>query len=101
MVTWDAIPDELGRFWSYARRFILVPVLRVAVVLCLIMSVVLLIEKTTMGTVSLFVKVFRRKPEKIYKWQSLEVDEELSSEAFPRVLVQIPMFNEGEVVKIS
>ncbi|KAJ0975333.1 hypothetical protein J5N97_017298 [Dioscorea zingiberensis] len=36
-----------------------------------------------------------------YKWEALKEDLELGTSAFPMVLVQIPMFNEKEVYKLS
>ncbi|XP_008787118.2 glucomannan 4-beta-mannosyltransferase 9-like [Phoenix dactylifera] len=80
---------------------VLVPVVRVAIIFCLIMSVMLFIEKFSMGLVSFYVKVFRRKPEKIYKWEPIREDEELGTLAYPMVLVQIPMYNEREVYRLS
>lgn len=50
-----------------------------------------------MGLVSLYVKVFKRKPEKIYKWEPIKEDVELGKLAYPMVLIQVPMFNEKEV----
>ncbi|KAK8921785.1 Glucomannan 4-beta-mannosyltransferase 9 [Platanthera zijinensis] len=95
------LPEQ---FWALSMQFrtaVLVPTMKVAVVLCLIMSVMLLIEKMSMGFVSLYAKIFRRKPEKIYKWEAVKEDEEQGSLAYPMVLVQVPMFNEKEVYKLS
>ncbi|KAJ8477468.1 hypothetical protein OPV22_021195 [Ensete ventricosum] len=100
-IAWDALPSQIGLLWMWVRGRVVVPLVRIAVVLCLVMSIILLIEKVSMGLVSLYVKVFRRKPEKIYKWESIQADEELGSSAYPMVLVQVPMFNEREVYKLS
>ncbi|CAA6665202.1 unnamed protein product [Spirodela intermedia] len=51
------------------------------------MLVMQITEKLFVGGISLFVKVFRRRPEKV--------------SVFPMVLVQIPMYNEKEVYKLS
>ncbi|KAK8971159.1 Glucomannan 4-beta-mannosyltransferase 9 [Platanthera guangdongensis] len=95
------LPEQ---FWALSMQFktaVLVPTMKMAVVLCLIMSVMLLIEKMSMGIVSLYAKIFCRKPEKIYKWEAVKEDEEQGSLAYPMVLVQVPMFNEKEVYKLS
>ncbi|CAL9091745.1 unnamed protein product [Musa acuminata var. zebrina] len=100
-IAWDALPNRIGLLWMWVRGRVVVPLVRIAVVLCLVMSIILLIEKVSMALVSLYVKVFRRKPEKIYKWEPIQVDEELGSSVHPMVLVQVPMFNEREVYKLS
>lgn len=50
-----------------------------------------------MNLVVLYVKLFKRKPEKVYKWKPMQEDIELGDESYPMVLVQIPMYNEKEV----
>ncbi|KAG0470090.1 hypothetical protein HPP92_016790 [Vanilla planifolia] len=99
--TTKVLPDQFKILWLQFRLAVLVPAMKFAVVLCLIMSVMLLIEKSSMGIVSLYVKILRRKPEKIYKWEQIKEDEELGTAAYPMVLVQVPMFNEKEVYKLS
>ncbi|KAJ0987426.1 hypothetical protein J5N97_005782 [Dioscorea zingiberensis] len=93
--------EEMEMVWTSIRRKVVVPMLKVAVLLCLIMSTMLVFEKITMGLISLYAKVFRRRPERRYKCEPLKEDEELGSSAFPMVLVQIPMYNEKEVYKLS
>ncbi|KAJ0988294.1 hypothetical protein J5N97_006650 [Dioscorea zingiberensis] len=95
------VPDEVLLIWRKAREVVLVPVMKVAVFVCLVMSVMIFIEKVFMGAVSLYVKVFRRKPEKIYKCEPLREDVEMGTSVFPLVLVQVPMYNEKEVYKLS
>ena len=92
------VPDEVLLIWRKVREVVLVPAMNVTVIVCLIMSIMVFIEKLFMGAVSLYVKVFRRKPEKIYKWEALREDVEIGTSVFPMVLVQIPMYNEKEVV---
>ncbi|WOL01047.1 putative mannan synthase 11 [Canna indica] len=100
--TYDLFSSVLiAEAWTAVRAAALVPLMRAAVALCLAMSVMLLIEKLSMAVVALYVKVFRRTPEKVYKWEPLSQDLELGSLSFPLVLVQIPMFNEREVYQIS
>lgn len=57
-----------------------------------------------MGTVVVYVKLFKRKPEKVYKWEAMEEDDVEcgnGSANFPMVLVQIPMYNEKEVMTLA
>ncbi|URD78364.1 Glucomannan 4-beta-mannosyltransferase [Musa troglodytarum] len=93
--------SRVAAVFEVVRAGVLVPLLKVAVVLCLIMSVMLVIEKLSMAIIALYVKVFRRTPEKIYKWAPLSQDPELGSLSHPMVLIQIPMFNEREVSLLS
>ncbi|KAK4409040.1 Glucomannan 4-beta-mannosyltransferase 2 [Sesamum angolense] len=65
------------------------------------MSIMVFVERLYMGIVIILVKLFWKKPEKRYKWEPMNDDLEMGSETFPKVLVQIPMFNEKEVYKIS
>ncbi|CAH2059225.1 unnamed protein product [Thlaspi arvense] len=90
------------RLWlEQARAVVVVPVFKFLVALCLIMSVMLFVEVLYMGIVVLYVKLFKRKPEKVYKWEAMEEDVECGSASFPMVLVQIPMYNEKEVCEQS
>ncbi|XP_078180023.1 glucomannan 4-beta-mannosyltransferase 1-like [Carex rostrata] len=92
---------QIADVWYMVRSFGLVPIINLAVVLCLIMSFMVLFEKTTMGLISLYAKVFRRRPYRVYKCDPIVPDEESGSAAFPMVLVQIPMYNEKEVYQLS
>ncbi|KAH7656077.1 Glucomannan 4-beta-mannosyltransferase protein [Dioscorea alata] len=66
------------------------------------MSVMLVIDRVYMSIIIFIVKLLGRKPEKCYKWEPMqEEDEELGSSEFPAVLIQIPMYNEKEVYKLS
>ncbi|KAK1266424.1 Glucomannan 4-beta-mannosyltransferase 1 [Acorus gramineus] len=69
--------------------------------MCLVMSLMILVEKLMVGGVSLFVKVLMLKPERRYKWEPFREDVEVGQSAYPMVLVQIPMYNEREVYKLS
>nr|CAD1825225.1 unnamed protein product [Ananas comosus var. bracteatus] len=84
-----------------ARNLLIVPLVRIVVVVCLVMTVMILAEKLFVGAVALAVKIWRLKPERRYKWEPIAPDEEEGSAAFPMVLVQIPMYNEREVYKLS
>ncbi|KAE8701520.1 putative mannan synthase 9 [Hibiscus syriacus] len=95
------ISGQFGLIWEQTRAPLLVPVLKVMVVMCLAMSLMLFIERVYMGIVIAFVKLLRRKPEKMYKWEPMKDDVELGYSGYPMVLVQIPMYNEKEVYQLS
>lgn len=97
----DGIADRCVELWMMTREMVVVPLLRITIVLCLVMTVMILVEKVWVGMVSLIVKIFRLKPEKKYKWEPIRPDLEGGTEAYPKVLIQIPMFNEKEVYKLS
>ncbi|GAV61779.1 Glyco_tranf_2_3 domain-containing protein, partial [Cephalotus follicularis] len=97
----DDIACQLGLIWELIKALLIVPLLKVGVYICLVMSLMLSIEGLYMGVVIILVKIFWPKPEKRYNWQPIQEDTELGTSNFPVVLVQIPMFNEREVYKIS
>ncbi|XP_030453754.1 glucomannan 4-beta-mannosyltransferase 9 [Syzygium oleosum] len=97
----DDISMQLSLIWAQIKAPLLVPMLRIAVVLCLAMSLMLFIERVYMAVVILLVKLFGRKPEKRYRWEPMKDDVELGNSAYPMVLVQIPMYNEREVYQLS
>ncbi|PKI68562.1 hypothetical protein CRG98_011048 [Punica granatum] len=85
--------------WEQARGPVIVPALRVAVGVCLVMSVMLFLDRVYMGIVIAIIRLFGRRPDKRYKWESMSMgdDVESGSLAYAMVLVQIPMYNEKEV----
>lgn len=93
----DGVGLQLELIWKYIRQPLIVPMLRVAVFICLTMSLMMLVEKVYAAIVISWVKLFGRKPEKVYKWESFEDDVEMGSSNYPMVLVQVPMYNEKEV----
>ncbi|CAH8386031.1 unnamed protein product [Eruca vesicaria subsp. sativa] len=95
------ITGQLGMIWELVKAPVIVPLLQLAVYICLLMSLMLLCERVYMGIVIVLVKLFWKKPNKRYKFEPIHDDEELGSSNFPVVLVQIPMFNEREVYKLS
>lgn len=97
----DDISMQLEIIWAQIKAPLIVPLLRISVVLCLIMSLMLFIERVYMGIVIVLIKLFGRKPEKRYKWEAIKDDVELGNSAYPMVLVQIPMYNEREVLFLS
>ncbi|KAG6433958.1 hypothetical protein SASPL_105577 [Salvia splendens] len=80
---------------------IMVPLLDISMAICLIMSVMLFVERVYMAVVITIVKISGRKPDTRYKCEPIEQDLEQGSLAYPMVLVQIPMFNEREVYQLS
>ncbi|KAA8516662.1 hypothetical protein F0562_016832 [Nyssa sinensis] len=97
----DDITEQIMLIWGQIKAPLIVPLLRLAVVLCLMMSVMLFIERLYMAIVITCVKLFGRKPEKRYKLEPIKDDVELGNSAYPMVLVQIPMYNEKEVYQLS
>lgn len=96
-----AVLQHIGSACAWARAYVLAPVLRVTTAVCLAMLVMQITEKIFVAAISVYVKVFRRRPEKVYKWKPIEEDLEKGDGAYPMVLVQIPMYNEKEVANLS
>ncbi|XP_068661600.1 glucomannan 4-beta-mannosyltransferase 9-like [Aristolochia californica] len=99
--TRDDVTEQVGLIWQQIKAPLIVPLLRIALFFCLTMSAMLFVERVYMGFVIVLVKLFGRKPEKRYKWESIRDDVELGNSAYPMVLVQIPMYNEKEVYQLS
>nr|GMD58895.1 glucomannan 4-beta-mannosyltransferase 9-like [Ipomoea batatas] len=79
--------------------YYVVPLLRVMVFLCLAMVIMTLVEKVYLAVVVACLKLFRRKPEKQYKWEDMKKDDlEIGDSAYPMVLVQLPMCNEKKAL---
>lgn len=91
------IAGQIGLVWELVKAPLIVPLLRVAVYICLTMSLMLFVERLYMGIVIILVKIFWKKPDKRYKWEPLREDLESGNSNFPHVVVQIPMYNEKEV----
>ncbi|XVF07751.1 hypothetical protein REPUB_Repub06bG0166700 [Reevesia pubescens] len=99
--TRDDFSMQMALIWGQIKAPLIVPLLKLAVIICLIMSLMLFIERVYMGIVIILVKLFGRKPERRYKWEPIKDDVELGNSAYPMVLVQIPMYNEREVYQLS
>ncbi|KAG8504095.1 hypothetical protein CXB51_002415 [Gossypium anomalum] len=99
--TTDDLSMQMAVIWGQIKAPLIVPLLKLAVVVCLIMSVMLFIERVYMGIVIALVKLFGWKPDKRFKWEAIKDDVELGNSAYPMVLVQIPMYNEREVYQLS
>lgn len=80
------------------RSLLIVPMFECLVAICLVISLLVFVESVYMNIVVIYVKMFKRKPEKIYKWEAMQEDIEVGDQNYPMVLVQIPMYNEREVL---
>ncbi|XP_076949418.1 glucomannan 4-beta-mannosyltransferase 9-like [Bidens hawaiensis] len=95
------IAGQIMVIWAQLKAPLVVPFMRVLTYICLGMSIMLFVERVYMAMVIAFIKLFGKKPEKRYKWESFKDDVELGNSVYPLVLVQIPMFNEKEVYQLS
>ncbi|XP_047967399.1 glucomannan 4-beta-mannosyltransferase 9-like isoform X2 [Salvia hispanica] len=93
--------ESMGRLWGTVKATFLARGVRLGLFICLIMSTMLFVEWLYIGFVVAYVKLYKKKPEKRYKWEAIRADPETGNAAFPMVLVQIPIFNEKEVFKLS
>lgn len=94
----SGIIGELIYIWKETRIFVFIPILKFLVTMCLVMSFLLFIERVYMSVVVVVVKLLRRTPEKVHKWEAINDDDlELAHTNYPMVLIQIPMYNEKEV----
>ncbi|KAJ4704959.1 Glucomannan 4-beta-mannosyltransferase 9 [Melia azedarach] len=94
------VTSNLSYAWNSIRVPLIVPLVRLAIILCSVMSVMLLIERVYMAMVILFLKLLGKKRYTKYKLEEMKQDLELNK-SYPMVLVQIPMYNEKEVYKLS
>ncbi|GJN38870.1 hypothetical protein PR202_gb27948 [Eleusine coracana subsp. coracana] len=92
---------QLAAVWQQVRAPVVAPLLRLSVALCLVMTVMLFAEKVYMAVVVLAVRLLRRRPERMYRWEPMRDDDLESGGEYPMVLVQIPMYNEREVYQLS
>ncbi|XP_073157498.1 glucomannan 4-beta-mannosyltransferase 2-like isoform X2 [Henckelia pumila] len=95
------IAGKMGHILGLIRLFFLVPFLRICVNICLFMSLLLSLEWLHLMIVRVLVKLLGKRADKRYKFEEIKDDLEGGSEAFPLVLVQIPIANEVEVYKLS
>lgn len=87
---------SLSNAWDCIRVPIIVPLLCIAVYICIGMSVMLFIERVYMAIVIVLVKCLGKKRYTKYQLDTIKEDLE-KNKNYPIVLVQIPMFNEKEV----
>ncbi|KAK7245099.1 hypothetical protein RIF29_39933 [Crotalaria pallida] len=92
--------SHLRYAWESIRAPVIIPLLKLAVILCSAMSIMLFIERVVMATVCAIVKVLGKKK---YRKYNLDVMKQKlqRNKRFPKVLIQIPMYNEKEVYKLS
>ncbi|MED6163519.1 Glucomannan 4-beta-mannosyltransferase 2 [Stylosanthes scabra] len=95
------LAGQIQMIWEVVKAPLIVPLLNLSVYICLAMALMLFMERLYMGVVIILVKLFWKKPEQRYKYDPIQDDVELGSSNFPVVLIQIPMFNEREVYKVS
>lgn len=94
----NGVSISINTTWTrQLRSLLIVPIFKCLVSFCLIISFLVFIEGVYMNLIVLYVKLFNRKPERVYKWEPMHEDIELGHETYPMVLVQIPMYNEKEV----
>nr|XP_009765561.1 PREDICTED: mannan synthase 1-like isoform X1 [Nicotiana sylvestris] len=92
--------QSINHAWERIRVPVVVPALHLAMYICIGMSIMLFLERIYMAIVIAGVKCFGRKRYTKYKLESVKEDLE-KHKNYPMVLVQIPMFNEKEVYKLS
>lgn len=95
------VAGKIKQILGLIKLFFLVPLLRICLYFCLFLSLLLSLEWIHLMIMKFLVKLFRKKPEKRYKFEEIKDDLEEGSEAFPLVLVQIPIANEVEVCIFS
>ncbi|XP_004506130.1 glucomannan 4-beta-mannosyltransferase 2 [Cicer arietinum] len=99
-VNYDIV-TQMKMIWDVMKAPLIVPFLNACVYISLAMALMLFMERVYMGIVIVLIKLFWKKPEQRYNYEPLREDEELGNSNFPVVLIQIPMFNEKEVYKVS
>ncbi|PAN35488.1 hypothetical protein PAHAL_6G213000 [Panicum hallii] len=105
-VDWAAVAAQCAWAAARARALLVVPAVRLLVYLSLAMTVMILVEKLFVCAVCLAVRALRLGPDRRYRWEPIAAargaDVESGAAAkYPMVLVQIPMYNEREVYKLS
>ncbi|KAG0613781.1 hypothetical protein M758_6G129900 [Ceratodon purpureus] len=95
------LANQLIQLWLSVRAPVVAPLLQFAINVCLVMVTMLFVERIFMCGVMVFVKLLRRTPESVYKFEPIRDDLEFGNSAYPMVLVQIPMYNEREVYQLS
>ncbi|KAK1403384.1 Mannan synthase [Heracleum sosnowskyi] len=95
------IAGNLTDLWQKKRVTVLVPILNVALYICVAMSIMLFIERLYMTCVILGIKFLGKKRYTKYRLDALKEEVEKKKKEYPKVLVQIPMYNEREVYKLS
>ncbi|XP_029129873.1 glucomannan 4-beta-mannosyltransferase 2 [Cajanus cajan] len=97
----EEVSGHVQVVWEMVKVPLVVPLLKLWVYVCMGMAIMLFVERVYMGVVIVLVKLFWKKPEHRYNYNPLQDDVESGSSNYPIVLIQIPMFNEKEVYKVS
>ncbi|XP_035821918.1 glucomannan 4-beta-mannosyltransferase 1-like isoform X2 [Zea mays] len=96
-------PSFVRAAWQAVRWSVVVPALQLAVYICAAMSLMLFLERLYMAAVVTGLWLRRRRRHRVNSWEPIN-DDDLEADAgrcCPMVLVQIPMFNEGQVYRLS
>lgn len=93
----EDVVETLSSLWMRLRAPVIAPMVQFSINVCLVMVFMLFMERIYMCTVLFYVKLFRRTPNKMYKFEPMKDDVELGNSHYPMVLVQVPMYNEREV----
>lgn len=87
---------SLSDAWKQLRASLIVPMLYFALFACVLMSIMLFIERLYMTIVILYVKASGKKRSTQYKLDAVREKMKRNGD-HPKVLIQIPMYNESEV----
>ena len=94
--TRDNFTQQIGFIWDQIKAPFILPLLRLAVYVCLTMSLMFSIKRVYMSVGGDRLREdFLQKTRKAcacYKWKPICDDLELGNAAYPMVLVQIPMY---------
>ncbi|KAL3685302.1 hypothetical protein R1sor_003324 [Riccia sorocarpa] len=93
--------ETLSSLWMRLRAPVIAPIVQFAINFCLVMVLMLFLERIYMCVVLVYSKLFRRSPQRMYKFEPMRDDVELGNSHYPMVLVQVPMYNEREVFQLS
>ncbi|KAF9596177.1 hypothetical protein IFM89_007495 [Coptis chinensis] len=93
------VTDNFRLVWQLLESP-MVPFLRFAIIICAVMSIMLFKERVHMALVIMTVKLMGSKWYTKFKLEAMKQDLEHNNTC-PMVLVQIPMYNEKEVYKLS
>ncbi|KAK1392134.1 Mannan synthase [Heracleum sosnowskyi] len=91
---------SLGDAWKQLRVSLIKPLLYFALFACVLMSIMLFIERLYMTIVILYVKASGKKRYTQYQLDTVRAKMKQDGD-HPKVLIQIPMYNESEVYKLS
>ncbi|GER34417.1 cellulose synthase-like protein [Striga asiatica] len=97
----DDVRYKIGPLCVVIKASFLVPVLRFAVYVCLACSFLLFVEWVHVMSLAAIARLFRKRPAERFKFEATADELEGAGADFPVVLVQIPIYNEIEVYKIS